>query len=99
MWMPMSILLLIIFALVLFGVGRVAMRRLARRGSAEYASEAERLKQIASLPLESAALEAERLLSTTTTFEVVISPLEHDLPTDQLPPEARRFFERYERIE
>lgn len=88
-----------IFAALMFGLGWVVVRWLARRGAAEYRREATRLERIAAQSILEAASKALPLLQDDASFGIVESPAENDESLRTLAPELRKIVQRYERVE
>ena len=87
------------FAALMFGIGWLAVRLLARRQAADYRRDAAKLERISALSLEEAASRAASLLSDGRLFRVVEAPPDDDAALQSLAPELRNIFRRYESIE
>lgn len=90
---------ILLFVALSFGMGWLAVRWLASRGRVEYQQEAEKLNLLSSLPIESAAAEARKLLFDQRIFRVVESPAQREDLLDSLAPEVRALLQQYESIE
>jgi hypothetical protein len=89
----------VVFACLMVGVGWWLVKWLAARGAAEYRQRAEKLEQIALLPLQEAASRALLLLADTQRFRAPEGSAAGDRALQGLAPEIAKVFRQYEVIE